>query len=221
MRQKGGSSRILSVMTLGAAVAGILLIGIIASAPAATASHLGTLEERRAEREAAREARRAAREAEDGAGKSACACSAGLTFSRPDIQWRGNTLTFLPRVDVDIRTRGEASDPSWSVGLNYSGTASFTSDDVTPPPAVSFTGSKHVAGGACGDNRYSVGGLALEPVAFGQLTRALVGSGQELAGLIRLQASVTGCSVEAESRQASFTVNEFGNLRLSGWRIAR
>ena len=228
MRRIGGSSRILSLLTLGAGVLGVVFIGTIAVAPEATASHLGTIEERRAQREAEREARqaereaeRAAREAEEAAEEQTCSCSARLRLSRPDVQWRNNVLTFVPRFDVSIRTSGEASAPDWSADLSYGGQAVFASEDVVVPAPVSFNGAQHVAGGACGNNRYTFSGLALEPVSLGSITRALVGQGEELDGVLKMQARIEGCGFEEESRQVGFTVKEFGNLRAGSWRTVR
>ena len=222
MRRIGGSSRILSLLTLGAGGLGIALIGVIAVAPEATASHLGTLEERRAQREAERAARRAEREARQEADTSepTCVCRTTLAFSRPDLQWRSGGLTFIPRVDVDVRVRGQEA-PDWSADLAYSGAASFTSEDVPVPGSVNFNGTRHLAGGACDDNRYRFSGLALEPVTLTGLVRSLVGHDQELDGIIRMQAEVTGCALDAESRQFGFSVSELGNLKLLGWRSAR
>lgn len=177
----------------------------------AGAAHLGTIEDRRAAR--------AARHTRNEAG---CRCAASLRLSgRPDLQWRGSELTWVPRVDVAIRTRGAAGGPGWSVGLNHEGSASFTSDDVAAPGDVPFNGSQNVASGACGDNRYVFQGMALPAVSLSGVTRSLVGAHQRLDGVVRMRASLTGCGDDTESRQFGFSVRDLGNLRIGGWRIWR
>ncbi|MBI4022526.1 MAG: hypothetical protein HY372_04140 [Candidatus Andersenbacteria bacterium] len=178
---------------------------------AAAAAHFSTIEERQSWREA--------RHTTDAAG---CRCTASLRLSgQPDLQWRGSQLTWVPRVDVQIRTRGASGGPDWSVGLNHEGSTSFTSDDVTAPGEVSFSGSQNVASGACGDNRYVFRGMALPAVVMNGVTRGLVGERERLNGTVRMRASLIGCGEDAEARQFGFSVRELGNLRVGGWRIWR
>jgi hypothetical protein len=223
-------------------IGGILAVALLGTAavvavPEAFALTDEEREARRAERDAAREARRAeleakraAREAEREAGdeadeeqteEAACSCSASLGFSRPSLEWRSSGLTFVPRVDVTVRTRGEAGGPDWSADMSYDGSAAFASEDVAAPGPVSFSGSQHVAGGSCGDNRYTFRGLALAPVSFSGLTRSLLGIDQELAGTVRLNARVEGCGFDEEQRMFTFEASEFGNLRVHTWRTPR
>jgi hypothetical protein len=150
-----------------------------------------------------------------------CRCSASLKFSRPDLQFREGVLTFLPRVDVSVRTRGETSAPAWSLGLNYEGGATFSSHDVTPPADVTFTGSQHIVGGSCGDHRYVFEGLSLSPVLLSGLTRSLVSGGSELDGTVRMRAGFVGCDDDTQQRAFHFTLEELGNLAVRGWRSVR
>jgi hypothetical protein len=188
---------------------------------AAREARRAELEARRAEREAEREARKAEREAEKEAEETGCSCSASLSYSRPEVQWHSNVLTFIPRVDVTLRTRGETGGPDWSAQLAYNGSVSFTSADVAAPGDVSFSGSQQIAKGQCGDNRYKFSGLALPPVSFSGLTRSLFGTDDELDGIVRLTARVEGCGFDEERRMFSFTASDFGNLRVHGWRTLR
>ena len=212
----------------------MLLVGAAAVVlvPDAAAITREELAARRAEREAERDARQAARdaeraardaerEAEEEAEAANCGCSATVGFSAPDLQWRSNNLVFVPRVDVSIRTRGEASQPNWSAGLTYQGTASFLSEDVAAPGVTSFAGSRTVASGPCGDNRYTFKGLALEPVTLAGVARSLVGVDQELDGMLRMMARIEGCGFDEETKAFPFIVQEFGNLSVRGWRTAR
>ena len=154
-------------------------------------------------------------------GEETCRCSASLKFSRPDLQFRGGVLTFLPRVDVNVRTRGATSAPNWSLDLEYEGGATFSSHDVTPPPDAIFTGSQHIIGGSCGDHRYVFEGLSLAPVSFSGLTRSLLHGRDELDGTVRMHAGFVGCDDDSEQRAFRFTLEELGNLAVRGWRSVR
>jgi hypothetical protein len=217
-------------------VLGVLLVGTATAAfvPEAAALTREELEARRAERAAEREARRAQREADRAAreaereaeeegesGSDTCSCSAALGFAKPDLQWRGTGLVFIPRVDVTIRTNGEATDPNWSAQIAYEGSAAFDSEDVTVPSPASFSGSRMLGEGPCGDNRYTFRGLALEPVGLAGLTRALVGPGEEVSGKLQMSAHIQGCGFDIDAKEFSFRVQDFGNLSVRGWRTVR
>ncbi|MEX1997410.1 MAG: hypothetical protein WEA04_01905 [Candidatus Andersenbacteria bacterium] len=184
--------------------------------PSAAASHIDW-EQRRAQREAEREARRLARENPS----PTCRCSASLGLARPSLQFTsGGGLTLTPRVDVSIRTRGDHEAPPWVAELAYSGTTEYESDDVSVPAGVAFSGTQQVAAGSCGDT-YTFRGLALPDVSLTGLIRSLVGVDQELEGTVRLHATLNSCELDEEQRQFSFRVQEFGNLKIGGWRSAR
>ena len=150
-----------------------------------------------------------------------CQCSASLRFSKPDIGFREGVLTFTPRIDVSVRTRGDTSALDWSLGLDYEGSAAFSSEDVTPPADVPFAGSKHIVGGSCGNNRYMFKGFALDPVPFTGLIPSLVGSGEALDSTVHLMGQFTGCDTDELHRMFRFTMEELGNLKVRGWRSAR
>lgn len=192
------------------------------------AAREAALEARRAEREAQRAAREAQR-AEESNGPSdttpvdgtPCSCSAQLSFARPDLQWRGSGLAFIPRVDVSLRTRGETTDNDWSARLVYGGEAAFTSTDVSVPQPVSFAGTRVIQEGQCGSNRYSFTGLAIDEIPLTGLLRSLVGLDQELKGALKMSAHIEGCGFDEERRQFGFVVEELGNLSIGGWRSVR
>jgi hypothetical protein len=149
-----------------------------------------------------------------------CACSTSLSFSRPDLQFRDGVLTLVPRVDVSIRSRGSAAQPGWTATLNYHGSTSYASDDVTVPGGVSFSGQEQVATMPCG-SRLSFKGMQLEPVTLSGITRSLVGNDQELDGRVEMAAEVVGCGFDSEHRAFTFELEEFGNLFVRGWRFVR
>lgn len=164
----------------------------------------------------------AAREARHTSGEAGCRCTASLKLSgRPDLQFRGSQLTWVPRADVTIRTRGAAGGPDWSVRMTHEGTVSFSSADVTPPGDVAFSGAQSVASGACGNNRYTFRGMALPAMEMSGVTRSLVGERERLDGVVRMRAALAGCGNDAEARQFTFSVRELGNLRIGGWRSSR
>ncbi|PIT97795.1 MAG: hypothetical protein COT71_04205 [Candidatus Andersenbacteria bacterium CG10_big_fil_rev_8_21_14_0_10_54_11] len=197
------------------------------------------LEARRAERAAAREQRMQERadrlselfgpaETSDSPGGGAeqadgspCSCSARMSYSSPDLQFRNGVLTFIPRADVSVRTHGEAIEDNWTVDLDWTGTATFTSSDVPAPVPVAFSGRQHVVGGRCGNNRYSYRGLALPEVPFTGIAQTLFTTGSKLDGLVRMQTNLTGCDSDTEHKQFPFTVRTFGNLLVKNWHSAR
>lgn len=229
----------------GGGLAFVLVFGFgIWLVPDADAFHID-LEQRRAEREAEREARYAEREAEREARRAtksfasrraerereteeiqeetSCSCRARLDFAKSDLQFRGGSLSFVPRVDVSIRSEGEVSDPPLNVSIAYEGGTSYQSEDVAVPPGATFGGTKNVVeNGACG-SRYSYTGLPLSPipVSLSGLTRALLGGDQAINGVVRMSAQLVGCGFEEEDRQFVFTAEEFGNLKVRGWRSVR
>ena len=178
----------------------------------------------RAERDAEREARRSGNDEgqnEESNEEATCSCSSRLSFARPQLQWRGGVLTIIPRVDVDIRTKGEQSDGDWAAHLFYEGSAMFESEDVVAPGSVVFNGSQEIQSGQCGDNRYSFTGLALPEITLPGLLRSLVGFDQELDGTVKMKAHIEGCGFDEEYQQFGFNVEEFGNLDVGRWKRAR
>lgn len=150
-----------------------------------------------------------------------CSCRASLHLSRPSLQWTGGVLTFIPRVDVHIRGRGDAGAPPLDVSVNYEGSTGYSSEDVAVPSGVSFSGSRAVVSGMPCDGRYRFQGLDLAHVGLTGITPSLVGEDQELEGKVDLQASVAGCGFDSDHRALRFRVLEFGNIRIGSWRSAR
>jgi hypothetical protein len=149
-----------------------------------------------------------------------CRCSARLSLARPALQFNGDTLQFIPRVNISITSRGDSSAPGWTARVAHSGQTSYTSDDVSVPSGVTFSGDQQVFAGSCG-NKFSFSGYQLPAVTLSGISRTLVGDDQELEGIVRMQADLTGCDSDSENRQFEFRVREFGNLRVGGWRTAR
>lgn len=202
-------------VTKALAMAGVLAFAI-AAVPGASASHID-FEQRRAEREAEREARRLARENDE----PTCTCSARLSYGRPSLQFSGGTLNFIPRVDVAIRSRGDHDAPAWSAQLDFDGSSSYTSDDVSVPDGSSFSGTQQVAAGSCGHS-FTFQGLSLPAVSLAGITRSLVGEDQELKGAVHLHSALSGCGQTKElNKSYSFRLRELGNLRLGSWRSVR
>lgn len=188
----------------------------------------GSLEERRAQREAEWAARRleweerraereAARNGDEASQEEVCECTARLKLSRPSLQWRSGVLNFIPRVDVDFRVKGDAGGPAWSVGLAYEGEASYSSPDIGVPAPVSFSGNEEIAGGQCGDHRYSLDGVGLSPVPLSGIVRTLLGTDQELKGVVKMKAEIQGCEANNEHRQFKFGLKHLGNLQVGSW----
>lgn len=193
---KGG--RPIGLRVFGVAVLALLILGVsLVPVTPAQASHVTDTE------------------------NSTCQCSARLSFSRPELNFNASVLTFIPRVDISLRTRGSADAPDWSLGLNYTGQANFASEDVSAPGPLAFNGQQHVVGGQCGNNRYTFKGLALSPVTFTNIPWAIVGPKQELDGQVNLQAALQGCSQETKHSQFSFRLKEVGNLLVRSWRTVR
>lgn len=147
-----------------------------------------------------------------------CTCKASLSLARPGLQWQSGVLTFIPRVDISIRGRGDSDAPPLDVSIDYSGVATYSSDDVSVPPDTSFAGNRSVVSGWPCDGRYRFKGLDLASVSLAGLTPDLVGEDQELTGNVTLDAAVVGCGFEEEHRQLRFRVLEFGNLKVGSWR---
>lgn len=200
-----------------------VMVAVLVTIPSGSASHID-FAARRAEREAAREARRLEREADrqdqETNQEETCSCTARLGFARPSLFMNGGTLQFTPHLDIDISSRGDFTAPGWVATLAYSGSAAYTSNDVTPPPGVSFSGTREVFRGACG-NSFEFNGYALPSVSFTGLVQNLVQGRQDLDGTVRLAAELSGCGFDAEQKQFSFNLKEFGQTRTGSWRTAR
>lgn len=149
-----------------------------------------------------------------------CSCSATLGFVTPDLQFHNGVLTFIPRLNVSLRSRGPVEAPGWTATVAYSGKASFESEDVTPPAEQGFSGNQDIAHGPCG-SRFKLRGVQLNPVPLNGLTRTLLGNRQELDGNIEMEAAVSGCGFDSENKMSRFTLKQFGNLTLRGWRTVR
>lgn len=219
--------------------AGLVLAVAVLAAPA-SASHIDW-EARRAAREAEREAaalvreqERAARaleretaraerrsgDTETDATEPGCTCSARLSFDRPSLQFIGGVLTFIPRVDISISSRGEATDPDWTAVVAHEGSSDYTSADVTVPAGVSFGPADETLSGPCGSS-YSLGGHTLGNVPLPGLIRSLLGTDQELDGTVTMRATISGCGFDEEYKQFPFTLTEFGNVSTRSWRTVR
>lgn len=131
-----------------------------------------------------------------------CTCSASLSFDRPSLQWTGEGLLFIPRVNYSLRARGGSEAPSLNVSVNYEGDAA----------GAGFSGQKPVVSGWPCNGSYRSSGV--------ELTRMSVPSGLE-EGTVQMKAAIEGCGFDEETRQFSFKVREFGNLRIVGWRSVR
>lgn len=149
-----------------------------------------------------------------------CTCSASLGFAAPDLQFQNSVLTFIPRVNVSLRSHGSVAAPAWTASVVYSGKTSFASDDISPPAGGEFSGSQDVAHGPCG-SRFSLRGVQLTPVPLNGLTRTLLGHREELEGTVAMAAEVHGCGFDTEKKLSRFTLKEFGNLVVRGWRTVR
>lgn len=151
----------------------------------------------------------------------ACTCRASLSFGRPALQWSGDTLTFNPTVNLAIRTRGDAGAPPVTVSLHHEGSTSYSSEDVSVPAGTSFSGDRTVVANIPCRSRYTFSGYQLPAVPLPGLTRSLLGSRQELDGVIQMKAAIAGCGFEEEHRQSTFTLKQFGNLFVRSWRSVR
>ncbi len=140
-----------------------------------------------------------------------CSCSATLGFAAPDLQFQNGVLTFIPRLNVSLRSRGTVAAPAWTATVAYSGQTS---------PGGEFGGNQDIARGPCG-SRFSLRGVQLAPVTLNGLTRTLLGNRQELDGTIEMAATVSGCGFDREKKMSRFTLKQFGNLTVRGWRMVR
>lgn len=140
-----------------------------------------------------------------------CRCSATLGFAAPDLQFQNRVLTFIPRLNVSLRSRGPFEAPAWTATVTYFGKTS---------PGGEFNGSQDIARGPCG-SRFSLRGVQLNPVPLAGLTRTLLGEDQELDGTVELSAAVTGCGFDSEKKMSRFTLKQFGNLTVRGWKTVR
>jgi len=153
-------------------------------------------------------------------GQEPCSCSASVKFDKPDLQWSGGSLVFVPRFDVSVRVRDNESAGPWNLDLNYSGDTSYSSDNMSVPPGVGFAGSDSWAG-ACVDTRFNFRGHAGAPVTLTGVLRSLFTQDKEMEGVIKMNADLTGCDSDNEYRQFRFRIEEFGNLKPNGWRSVR
>lgn len=138
-----------------------------------------------------------------------CSCRATIGLSPLELQFRDGVLNFIPRVNVMIRSRGATAAPSWTATVTYAG-------QVTPAGG-SFGGSQTVAQGPCG-SRFSLRGVQLQPVPIAGLTRTLLGEEEELTEAIDMTVTVAGCGYDEVHKMSRFTLKQFGNLVVRGWR---
>lgn len=140
-----------------------------------------------------------------------CTCRASLSFAAPDLQFQNGVLTFIPRLNVSLRSRGPSGAPAWTATVAYSGKTN---------PGGEFSGNQDIARGPCG-SRFSLRGVQLTPVPLVGLTRTLLGEDEELDGIVELSAAVAGCGFDTEKKLSRFTLKQFGNLTVRGWRTVR
>lgn len=150
-----------------------------------------------------------------------CTCSASFSYDRPSLQWSSEGLVLIPRVNFSIRARGGNEAPPLNVSINYEGSTAYSSEDVSPPDGVSFSGQKQVVSGFPCNGSYRSSGVDLTQITLSGLVRSLLGNRQALNGVVRMKASIQGCGFEERERQFPFTMREFGNLRIGGWRSVR
>jgi hypothetical protein len=213
---------LIRLMMLGAL---FTMVGIFALSVPNTHASIEELRARMEERRIEREARRAQRQEKDNSDSgetqdNKCNCRARLSFNRPTLFINGGTVRFIPNLDIDINSRGDSSDPSWTATLKYNGSTSYESEDIVPPAPVAFSGEQTVFSGACG-NDFSFDGYQLPAVNLTGLTRSLLGPKQELDGKVELQAEIAGCGFDNLHRNFGFNMKEFGSLRTRSWRSVR
>lgn len=151
-----------------------------------------------------------------------CTCRVDVDYARPQLQFRDGVLTFIPVVDLSIRTRGDRSAPEWTADLSYSGQSSYQSADVAVPGGTTFSGTRQVVRGDCGTT-FDFDGYQLPAVPLAGLVRSLLGVDQDLSGTVRMDATLQACQeTETVRRQFSFNLEEFGALdRVRSWRSVR
>ena len=212
------SKKIFQSSLWGGVVALSLLTVVI---PSAFASHIDW-DARRAERAAEREARRIERAAERAAAdEPECVCSARLSPAKPSLSFSNGVLTFTPRVNVDIRLRGDNDGEQHTVSVAYEGNSAYSSDDVNEPAGVNFSGQRTVLENASCEGHWNFGGIELARIPLTGITGALVGLDQELAGAVTMKTAVSGCGFAEENSQFQFRLQELGNIRVGSWRSVR
>lgn len=109
-----------------------------------------------------------------------------------------------------------------NINLHHEGLTNYSSKYVDVPDGVSFSGDRSVVQNLSCGSRYSFSGYQLPSVSLTGLSRTMVGHRQTLTGNVQMKAMVQGCGFdEVENRQFGFTLKEFGNLFLGGWRSVR
>lgn len=220
------------------------MVGTFAVGVAEASASLADIQARIAERRAALDARVSSvgdqqddahgpdsTEVDDDSGQSreqeesvapTCSCRVDVDYARPQLQFRNGVLTFVPVVDLSIRTRGDRLAPEWTADLSYSGQSSYQSADVVVPSGVAFSGARQIANGDCGTT-FDFDGYQLPAVPLTGLVRSLLGIDQELTGTVRMEAVLQACQeTEAVRRQFSFNLEELGALeRVRSWRSIR
>lgn len=156
--------------------------------------------------------------ATSGAAQSQCRCSASLSYARPILQFRNGSLVFIPSVNIRIRSRGAERTP-WTAHIDLAGETSYSSKNATVPAGTSFSQSKDIYKGACGDN-ISFSGWQLSPVVLSGLNQGLTGK-QKIDGTVRMQATLSACATDSELKEFHFTLKELGNLLVRGWSSVR
>ncbi|MDZ4225367.1 MAG: hypothetical protein U1C49_00815 [Candidatus Andersenbacteria bacterium] len=176
--------------------------------------------EAKVQREAELAAKAAAREAERQQRESGCSFSTSLSLAKPKFIWHNSTLRIVPTVDINIRSRGNEGAPGFTAVLDYAGSSSYESKDVSVPAGVTFSGQKTVFSGSCGSS-FKFSGYQLPAVDLSGVTTSLVGVDQSLNGTVHLQATLSGVGTDTEQKKADFTLKDLVNIRTGGWRIDR
>jgi len=143
-----------------------------------------------------------------------------MRFSRPDLHFSGGVLTFIPRVDLTLSSRGSAQAPSWTAAIDYSGQSSYSST-VAVPDGTSFSGQQTIVENAMCGSRYTLRGYQLGSIPLSGIVPSLIGKGQKLDGQVALRADLHGCEEETENRMFTFRLKDLGNLSVGGWRTVR
>lgn len=218
----------------------IISVLFLGTAGAVEASHVDReqqrleREQRSAERDAERALRRAEREAEQIAREEkrnqeevkvpTCTCRASISFSRPQqLTFLNNILTFKPRLDLRISSRGDADAPMWQANMLSSGRATFSSGDIATPPDSNFEFNNSTNEFPCGTT-YNHSGLALGGVSLSGVMRTLLGFDKNLKGTIIMSTTLTIPSCQLEEmvmKQFSFSLTGANSARLGSWRSVR